>query len=53
MHIVYPWNVINRYATFGVYSNGEQMRHVHAAFVFCYCHEEVTGELSVASFLLD
>lgn len=52
MHIVYPWNVINRYATLGVYSNGEQTRHVHAAFVFRYCHEEVTGELSVASFLL-
>ncbi|CAM3009006.1 hypothetical protein BK122_03910 [Paenibacillus pabuli] len=52
MHIVYPWNVINRYATLGVYCNGEQTRHVHADFVFCYCHEEVTGELSVASFFV-
>ncbi|SEO84513.1 hypothetical protein SAMN05518670_4953 [Paenibacillus sp. OK076] len=52
MHIVYPGNVINRYATLGVYCNGEQMRHVHAAFVICYCHKEVTGELSVASFFV-
>ncbi|UPK42785.1 hypothetical protein [Paenibacillus pabuli] len=44
--------MINRYATLGVYSNGEQMRHVYVAFVFRYCHEEVTGELSAASFLL-
>lgn len=52
MHIVYPWNVNNRYATLGVYCNGEQTRYVHPAFVFCYCHEEVTGELSVTSFFV-
>ncbi|MGC5774208.1 hypothetical protein [Paenibacillus pabuli] len=52
MHIVYGWSVINRYATLGLYSNGEQARHVHAAFVFPYCHEEVTGELSVTSFFV-
>jgi hypothetical protein len=52
MHIVYPWNVNNRYATLGVYCNGEQTRYVHTAFVFCYCHEEVTGELSVTSFFV-
>lgn len=52
MHIVYNWNVVNRYATLSVYSNGEQMRHAHAAFVLRYCHEGVTGELSVASFFV-
>ncbi|WP_405153674.1 hypothetical protein [Paenibacillus sp. FSL K6-0108] len=44
--------MINRYATLGVYSNGEQMRHVYVAFVLRYCHEEVTGELSAASFFV-